>query len=258
AEMNGYSAALSTLGATDSTFTQQRSALQGAMTAAQENFFQNAFGGSAVAPVAALNAMETNMQNAFSTFNTQTTASSTQVGSMFTDMTNTMNSMMGSGGMGGSGSMMTGSGLQSSLGSTIQNWSTMMVAATLSHLVSNTANLAYTPYTSELNQQLAQAGGTVPSAPDWTSLPDGSYKSLLELRYDLMLVHLIDVQLVANATQQNGSVALTADQLAAISDTDLANRTAVFNGLQGLTAEQMNALTTALTPPQFLLNATQG
>ena len=258
AEMNNYSSALSTLNTTDQTFSSQMTALQTAMATAQKTFFQNAFGSSTVDQTTidnALSTMETAMQGAFGTFNTQTTATSTLISSMYDTMATNMNSMMGSGGMGGGMGSMTGSSLQTSLGTTTQNWSTMMVAATLSNLVSSsTTNLTYTPYTDALSQQLTTAGGTVPTAPDLSSVTNTTYQSLLEVQYDLMLVHLIDMQLVANATQ-NGTVALTQDQLASISATDLANRTAVFNGLSGLSADQMNALTAALTPPQLFLNS---
>ena len=258
AEMNNYSSALSTLNTTDQTFSSQMTALQTAMATAQKTFFQNAFGSSTVDQTTidnALSTMETAMQGAFGTFNTQTTATPTLISSMYDTMATNMNSMMGSGGMGGGMGSMTGSSLQTSLGTTTQNWSTMMVAATLSNLVSSsTTNLTYTPYTDALSQQLTTAGGTVPTAPDLSSVTNTTYQSLLEVQYDLMLVHLIDMQLVANATQ-NGTVALSQDQLASISATDLANRTAVFNGLSGLSADQMNALTAALTPPQLFLNS---
>ena len=88
----------------------------------------------------------------------------------------------------------------------------------------------------------------VPTAPDWSQIPDGSYKSLLVLQYDLMLVHLIDLQTVAGLTPP-----LTQADLASISTQDLANRAAIRQGLQGLSATQMDALMAALSPPHFFL-----
>ena len=134
--------------------------------------------------------------------------------------------------------------MQTTLGGASQNWTTMMVAA--SNLVPSVPGMTYTPDTADLTSQLDP--GNVPTAPDWSQIPDGSYKSLLVLQYDLMLVHLIDMQTVAGLTPP-----LTQADLASISTQDLANRAAIRQGLQGLSATQMDALMAALSPPHFFL-----
>ena len=267
AQMGRYAAGLPVVGATTGagsqtqTFTSASIDLQNAMAAARQNFYQSAFADPSTLPdpttvEQALANMETAMQGAFGTFTTATTATNSQITDMLSTMATTMNSMMGSGGgMMGGGSM---SFTYNSLGSlgfgmmqttatgTTQNWSTMMVAA--SNLLPNVPNMTYTPDTADLTNQLAQlAPANMPTAPDWSQIPDSPDKSLLQLQYDLMLVHLIDMQTAANFTTP-----VTQADLAALSAQDLANRAAIRQGLQGLTASQMDALMATLSPPQLL------
>ncbi len=253
AQMSRYATAMPVVGATQpqtQTFTTARTSLQNAMVSARQNFGQQAFSDPATLPNQtaidqALNTMETAMQDAFGTFNTNTTASSTQIDSMLSVMAGGMGNMMGGGMM--TGSTLGGMGfgmMQTTLGDPSQNWSIMMVAG--SNLVPNVPGMTYTPDTANLASQLDPAN--VPTAPDWTQLSDGPYKSMLELQYDLMLVHLIDMQTVAGLTPP-----LTQADLASISAQGLANRAAVRQGVQGLSAPQMNALMGVLSPPHYFL-----
>jgi len=253
AQMSRYAAAMPVVGATPDqtqTFSTARTNLQNAMVTARQNFCQQAFADPTTLPDPttvdqALSTMETAMQGAFGTFNTSTTASSTQIDSMLSVMAGGMGGMMGGGMMTGStlGSMGFGM-METTLGGTSQNWNIMMVAA--SNLMPSVPGMTYTPDTANLASQLSPAN--VPTAPDWSQLPDGSYKSLLMLQYDLMLVHLVDMQMAAGLTPP-----LTQTELASIGAQDLANRAAIRQGLHGLSATQMNALMAALSPPHFIL-----
>ncbi len=118
----------------------------------------------------------------------------------------------------------------------------MMVAS--SNLVPNVPNFAYIPYANRLVLQFA--AGNEPPSPNWNQIPDGPYKSMLQLQYDLMLVRLIDAQAMAGLTMPP-----TQDDLASISATDLDNRIAIRQGVQGLNATQLGALMTALSPPML-------
>jgi hypothetical protein len=108
-----------------------------------------------------------------------------------------------------------------------------------SNLVSNVTGMTYTPDTANLTNQLNPAN--VPTAPDWTQLPAGPDKSVLQLQYDLMLVHLIDVQMAANLAP------LDLTEMADISAADLANREMIFQGMTGLTDAQKTAMVNALS-----------
>jgi hypothetical protein len=251
AQMGRYAAAMPVVGASASQtqqFTSAMTNLQNAMVQARQTFCQQAFTDPSTLPDPttvdqALSTMETGMQNAFNAFNQDTTASQTQIDAMLTTMAGHMGNMIGGGMMSGSNLAQMGFGMmETTLGGTPQNWSIMMVAA--SNLASTVPGLVYTPVTADLTSQLSPAN--VPPAPDWSQLPDGPYKSLLELQYDLMLVHLIDAQAVAVLTPP-----LTQEELAAISAQDLANRAEIRQGIQGLTDAQVAALMAALSPPHM-------
>jgi len=265
-QMLGYNSAMRKFDAQTQNFTDAVTKVQNAMVQTHQQF-QQVFADQTALPDQstidqAFSSMQTAMQNAFGTFDQATTADSTQVDSMLGVMANAMggsgSGMMGGGGM-MSGSTLSGMGfgmMQTTLGGAQQNWSTMMVAA--GNLIAAAPNLSYPSatggqITTDLTSQLTTAGGAAPT--DLTSqLPEGPDKSLLELQYDLMLVHLIDMQAVANATQ-NGVQSLTQSDLATISATDLANRQMIRQSIQGLSDTQMEALMAALTPftpPQFL------
>jgi hypothetical protein len=251
AQMSRYATAMPVVGATQTqTFTTARTNLQNAMVSARQNFGQQAFADPATLPNQttidqALNTMETAMQGAFGTFNTNTTASSTEIDSMLSVMAGGMGNMMGGGMM--TGSTLGGMGfgmMTTTLGGASQNWTTMMVAG--SNLVPNVPGMTYTPDTANLTSQLYPAN--VPAAPDWTQLSGGPYKSMLQLQYDLMLVHLIDMQTAAGLTPP-----LIQTDLASIGAQDLANRAAIRQGLQGISDTQMDALMAALSPPHLFL-----
>ena len=266
-QMLGYNSAMREFDAQTQNFTDAVTKVQSSMVQTHQQF-QQVFADQTALPDQstidqAFSSMQTAMQNAFGTFDQATTADSTQVDSMLGVMANAMGGsgggMMGGGGM-MSGSTLSGMGfgmMQTTLGGAQQNWSTMMVAA--GNLIAAAPNLSYPSatggqITTDLTSQLTTAGGAAPTAPDWSQLPEGPDKSLLELQYDLMLVHLIDMQAVANATQ-NGVQSLTQSDLATISATDLANRQMIRQSIQGLSDTQMEALMAALTPftpPQFL------
>lgn len=252
AQMSSYATAMPVVGADPAqsqTFTAARTALQNSMNQAMGTYWQT-FADPTTLPTAntadlALDTMTTAMQGAFNQFDQATTATTAQIDSMLTLMAGGMNSggMMGGGMMTGSGLYNLGFGMmQTTLGGTTQNWSTMMVAA--SNLVASVPNLAYTPDTTAL---LAQFTGTAPTQPDWSQVPAGPYKSMLQLQYDLMLVHLLDMQALANL---NGPP--TQADLATIATQDLANRAAIAQGLAGVTADQRDALMAALSPAQFV------
>jgi len=259
AEMGGYAEAMPVVGASTTqtqTFTSARNTLQTAMLQARQEFYQNAFadpttllGQTTIDQ--ALNDMQTAMQTAFDNFNQDTTATSTQIDDMLGIMATSMGGAGGRGGMGGmGGGMMSGTNLaqmgfgmmQTTLSGTTQNWSTMMVAA--SNLVPDAPDFAYTPMTSDLVSQLS--AGNAPTPPDWSQIPDGSYKDFLQLQYDLMLVRLIDMQTIADLGQPP-----TQGDLASISANDLALRSQIRQGVQGLTATQVDALMTTLSPPMW-------
>ncbi|MEJ2691251.1 MAG: hypothetical protein P8130_15180 [Deltaproteobacteria bacterium] len=259
AEMGGYAEAMPVVGASTTqtqTFSSARSTLQTAMLQARQEFFQSAFADPTTLPGQttidqALNDMQTAMQTAFDNFNQDTTATSTQIDDMLGIMATGMGGAGGTGGMGGmGGGMMSGTNLaqmgfgmmQTTLSGTTQNWSTMMVAA--SNLVPDAPNFAYTPMTSDLISQLS--AGNAPTPPDWSQIADGSYKDFLQLQYDLMLVRLIDMQTIADLGQPP-----TQDDLASISASDLALRSQIRQGVQGLTATQVDALMTTLSPPMW-------
>jgi hypothetical protein len=257
AQMSRYATAMPVVGATSNqtqTFTTAMTNLQNAMVSARQNFGQQAFAQAFANPATlpnqttidqALITMETAMQGAFGTFNTNTTASSTQIDSMLSVMGGGMGNMMGGGMM--TGSTLGGMGfgmMQTTLGGPSQNWSIMMVTG--SNLVPNVPGMTYIPDTANLTSQLDPAN--VPTALDWTQIPGGPYKSMLELQYDLMLVHLIDIQTVDGLTPP-----LTQADLATISAQDLANRVSIRQELQGLSAPQVNALMAALSPPHLFL-----
>ncbi len=256
AQMSRYARAMPVVGATPDqtqTFTTARTNVQDAMVTARQSFCRQAFADPATLPDPttidqALSSMETAMQDAFDTFNADTTATPAQIDSMLTLMAGGMSSggMMGGGGM-MDRSTLSGMGfgmMETDLGGASQNWTTMMVAA--SNLVPSVPGMTYTPDPAALTSQLDPAN--VPTAPDWSQIPDGSYKSLLMLQYDLMLVHLIDMQMAAGLTPP-----LTQADLASISAQDLANRAAIRQGLQGLSTTQVNALMAALSPPHLFL-----
>ena len=251
AQMHRYASAMPVVGASDSQtqqFISARTTLQNAMIQARQTFCQQAFSDPSTLPDPttvdqALSTMQTTMQGAFNSFNQNTTATSEQINAMLTIMAGHMGTMMGGGMMTSSSLSQMGFGMmQTSLGGAPQNWSIMMVAA--SNLASTVPGLVYTPVTADLTSQLST--GNVPTAPDWSQLPDDPYKSLLELQYDLMLVHLIDVQAVAALTPP-----LTQADLATISAQDLANRAEIRQGIQGLSDAQVDALMAALSPPHM-------
>jgi len=252
AQVGGYGAAMPVVQASltqTQTFTTARYTLQTAMLQARQIFFQNAFADPTTLPDQAtidqaLNSMQTAMQTAFDNFNQDTTATSAQVDDMLGVMATGMGGMGGMGGgmMSGSTLMQMGFGMmQTTLNGTTQNWSIMMVAA--SNLVPDVPGFAYTPMTNDL---ISQFFGNAPTPPDWSQIPYGPYKSILQLQYDLMLVRLIDAQAMAGLTMPP-----TQDDLASISATDLDNRIAIRQGLQGLTVNQMGALMTELSPPML-------
>lgn len=252
AQLRGYAAAMPVVGADSSqsqTFSAAMTTLQTAMVEARRDFFRQTFADAENLPTTtsinqALSNMSAAMQNAFTAFNQDTTASETQVATMLGTMAGHMN---GSGGMMGGG-MMSGSTLtdlgfgmmQTSLGGTPQNWSTMMLAA--GNILATVPDLSYTPVTDQLTAQLAPEN--LPTVPDWSQLADGADKSLLQLQYDLMLVHLIDLQTITGMT-----LPLSQDDLATLSAQNLANLDLVGQGLAGLSDTQIDALLAALTPP---------
>jgi hypothetical protein len=252
AQMRGFASAMPLVVAnTDQTltFTTAMNTLQSAMALARQNFYQQAFADSENLPDSntidqALSTMATAMENAFNAFDQATTATNVQINSMLGIMANNMNGhggMMGGGMMSGAFLGRTGFGMmQTTLDGTSQNWSTMMVGA--SNLVSTVPGMTYTPVTDDLTAQLTAENR--PSAPDWSQLPDGPDKNLLQLQYDLMLVNLIDQQIVAGL-----ALPLTQADLAAISAQDLDNRAAIRQGLQGLSDTRMDALMAALNQP---------
>lgn len=187
------------------------------------------------------------IQAAMDMFLLATEATDPQIDTMLGEMANHMDGGMMGGGM-MTGSTLAGMGfgmMQTSLTGTPQNWSTMMVAATT--FLSSLTGVSYTPDTANLTNQLAQLSpASMPTAPDMSLLPDGQDKSLLQLQYDLMLVHLIDMQMAANLTPP-----LTPSDLASISAVGLDNRFAVRQRLQGLTEAQQRALIAAMSPMEL-------
>jgi|GEM_PF-2511820 len=252
AQLRGYASAMPVVGADSTqtqTFTMAMTSLQTAMLQARQDVFQQAFADPDNLPAStsidqALTSMQTAMQNAFTAFDQATTTSDTQIADMLGTMAGGMN---GSGGMMGggmmSGSTLSGMGfgmLQTSLGGTSRNWSMMMLAAT--NLLATVPDLNYIPATDQLIAQLAAENQ--PTVPDWSLLADGPEKSLLQLQYDLMLVHLIDLQTLADLT-----LPLSQDDLAALSAQNLANQTLVRQGLEGVSDTQIDALLAALSRP---------
>ncbi|WP_020676583.1 hypothetical protein [Geopsychrobacter electrodiphilus] len=250
-QLHGYAAAMPVVDASPvqtQTLTTAMIALQSAMHTARQTF-QMTFADPANLPLqttlnTALETMQTAIDNALGDFNTATDGG-TQIGTMLDTMASGMNGM---GGMMG-GTMMTGTTLaglnlgmmQTTIGGPLQNWSTMMVAAT--NLLPSVTNMSYTPVTSALTTQLsALSPASMPIAPDLSLLPTSPDKSLLQLQYDLMLVHLIDVQMATNLAP------LDPASMATISAADLANRDSVMLGLGGLTVGQKNALMHAMSP----------
>ncbi|WP_020677969.1 hypothetical protein [Geopsychrobacter electrodiphilus] len=251
-QMNGYAAAMPVVGASPTqtqTLTSAMGNLQSAMVTARQSFCQQAFADPMILPTqatldTAVIDMQTAMNNAFGDFNTATDGG-TQIGTMLDTMASGMNGM---GGMMG-GTMMTGTTLaglnlgmmQTSIGGPLQNWSTMMVAGT--NLLPSVAGMTYTPVTSALTTQLSDLSpASMPIAPDLSLLPTSPDKSLLQLQYDLMLVHLIDVQMATNLAPLDPAA------MATISAADLANRDSVMLGLSGLTDVQKSALMHAMSP----------
>ena len=255
-QLRGFASAMPVVDASPTqkqTFTSAMTALQSSMVQTHQQFQQTFADQSALPDQSTIDqvfsSIQTAMQNAFGTFDRQTTATSTQISDMLGVMANAMGGsgggMMGGGGM-MSGSTLSGMGfgmMQTTLGGSQQNWSTMMVAAT--NLLTTVPGLTYSPVTADLVSQLSAAD--VPTAPDWSQVQDGPYKSLLQLQYDLMLVHLIDMQAVADLTPP-----LSQADLAPISAQDLANRQMIRQNIQGLSDSQMEALMAALSPPHFL------
>ena len=252
AQMSGYTAAMSVVGASsDQTqvYTMAMNLLQADMIQARQNFYQQAFSDPDNLPdptrlEQALSNMQTTMENAFATFDQDTTATEAQIAGLLGNMAGRMNSR---GGMMGGGMMSVptldhlGFGmLQNGLGGGLRNWSTMMLAA--GDLAETAPDLAYTPATEAMAAQLAAEN--LPATPDWSQLPEGAEKSLLQLQYDLMLVHLIDLQTLAGL-----ATPLTQDDLAALSAQNLANLDLISQGLEGLSDEQVEALLAAFSLP---------
>lgn len=250
-QLRGYAAAMPVVGADNTqtqTYTTAMNSLQTAMAQARQNYYQQVFADPENLPSSTsinqgLNDMATAMQHAFMAFDQSTTASDTQIDSLMGNMAGRMNGggMMGGGMM--SGSTLTGMGfgmMQASLGGAPRNWSLMMLAT--ENLVATVPDLSYTPVTDQLAAQLT--AGNLPTAPDWSQLVEGPDKSLLELQYDLMLVHLIDLQTLAGLTPP-----LTQDEIASLSAQNLANLALVREGLAGISEEQTDALLAALSPP---------
>jgi hypothetical protein len=256
AQLSSYHQALPAIGAKAGQlqdFTGAMNTLENAMVQTHANFCQTAFADPSTLPDQAtidqaLSEMKATMQGALDSFGQKTTATSTQIDGALTLMADDMG---GAGGMGGliSGGMMTGANLSqmgfgmmpTSPDGTEQNWSTMMVAAT--NLLTADPNMSYTPTAGLINQLSVE---NRPSAPDWSLLPDGAAKSLLELQYDLMLAHLIDMQSLAGMSQPPSLA-----DMAALSATALAHHSLVSQGLHGLSAARMNALPAALRPPML-------
>jgi len=259
AEMRRYQDAMMVVGAT----TEQRQSFTAAMTALQDALyqarhdFQMIFADPATLPDQttidqAQMDMETAMQTAFDAFHQATTASDTAVGGMLDAIAGQMPVM--SGGMTGTG-MMTGSDLagmgfgrwQISVDGTTGNWSTMMVAA--GNLMPQVPGMTYVPDTAALENQLAQLPplASPPVAPDWTQLADGSYKSMLQLQYDLMLENLVMEQTMAGMTQP-----LSAADRARLTAVHRGNLQSIHQGLSGMTATEADALMTVMTPPHLL------
>jgi len=253
-QMNGYAAAMQVVGASPTqtqALTTAMTSLQSTMQTARQTFYQQAFADPTILSTqttidAALGTMQMNMQNAFDTFTMDTTASPTQIGAMLGGMATNMNGMMGGGMMSGTTLMGLNLGMmQTTIGGGLQNWSTMMVAGT--NLLPAVTGMGYTPVTSALTTQLTNLSPvSMPTAPDLSLLPAGPDKSLLQLHYDLMLVHLIDVQMAANLAP------LDQIGMADISATDLANRSLILQGLTGLTEVQKSALVNAMSPMHLI------
>jgi hypothetical protein len=256
AQMSSYHQALPAIGAKAGQlqdFTGAMNTLEDAMVGTHANFCQAAFANPATPPDQAtidqaLAEMEAAMQGALDIFGQETTATGTQIDAALTLMANYMGGADGMGGMMGDG-MMSGANLsqmgfgmmQTSPAGVPQNWSSMMVAAT--NLLAADPNMSYT-HTAGLIDQLALENR--PSTPDWSLLPDGSVKSLLELQYDLMLAQLIEMQSLADMSQPPSLA-----DMATFSATALARHSLVRQGLHGLSATQMSALPAALTPPML-------
>ena len=251
AQTRGYATAMPVVGASsDQTqnYTTAMNSLQTAMAQARQNYYQQAFADPENLPSTtsinqALNGMETAMGTAFAAFDQSTTATDTEISSLLGTMAGHMNGrgMMGGGMMSGSTLAQQGFGMrQASLGGDSRNWSMMMLAA--GNLAATVPDLSYTPVTDQLTTQLSTEN--LPAAPDWSQLADGADKSLLQLQYDLMLVHLIDLQTLAGQT-----LPLTQDEIASLSAQNLANLLLVRQGLGGLSDTQIDALLAAFSPP---------
>jgi len=256
-QLRSYATAMPVVGATateSQNFTMAMTTLQDAMDTARQTFCQQAFVDPTTLPApatldAALSTMQMDMQSAFDSFNMVTIADSTQIGDMLGFMADNMNGMGGMVGGGMlSGSMLSGLNLgmmQSTVGGALQNWSTMMVAAT--NLLPSIPGMNYTATTSVLTTQLSNLSPvSMPSAPDLSLLPPGPAKGMLQLQYDLMLVHLIDVQMAINLAP------LDLTDMADISAADFANRTMVLQGMSGLTDVQKESLLNAMSPMYLL------
>lgn len=254
AQMRHYAIAMPVVGASSAqtqTYNTAMTTYLGAMITARQNFCQQLFADPTTLPdpttvSQALTDMETAMQNGFDGFVTATTATDQQISGMLDVMAGGMNG----GGMMGGGGMMSGSSLSqmgygmmtTGLDGTTSNWSIMMVAA--GNLPANVPAMTYTPVTADLVSQLDPAN--VPTAPDWSQLPDDAYKSMLQMQYDLMLAHLIDLQ-----TAATWSSPPTQDELAAFSAQHISNRQLIRQGLQGMTTLQTGAMLAALSQPQM-------
>jgi len=254
-QMSGYAAAMSVVGASASqtlALNTAMTSLQNTMHTAQQTFCQQAFGDPTMLPSqvtldSALGTMQTAMQSGFDNFNTAMSANSTQISTMLASMAS---NMLGMGGMGGgmmTGGTLSGLGLgmmQTTINGTLQNWSTMMVAAT--NLLPSLTGMSYTPITTLTSQLSDLLPASMPTAPDLSLLPDGPDKSLLELQYDLMLTHLISIQMATNLDP------LDQTDLAAISAANLANRNMIMQGLSGPSELQKNTLIKAMSPMQLI------
>lgn len=254
-QMSSYAAAMPVVGASvaqTQTLNEAMTVLQADLFAARQAFCQQAFADPATLSSQAtidqaLSDMQADMQTAFGVFNTSTIATDNEIGSMLGAMADRMTGMGGM--MGGglmSGTTLSGLGLgmmQTGVGGPLQNWSTMMVAAT--NLLDLVPQMSYafdsTAATDLMTQLTNLAPSSMPVALDLSAFPDPD-KSLLQLQYDLMLVHLIDMQMAVNLAP------LDLTDLAEISAVNLANRTAILSGLQGVTVAQGEALVAALSP----------
>jgi hypothetical protein len=248
-QMSSYAAAMPVVGASagqTQILDDATTVLQAEMFAARESFCQQAFADPATLSSQAdidqaLSDMQTAMQTAFGKFNDSTIATDDEIGSMLGVMAQRMNGM--------SGSTLSGFGLgmmQTEVGG---NWSTMMVAAT--NLLDSIPEMSYASDTTDLNL-MAQLTNleplSMPVALDLSGFPvaDSPDKSLAQLQYDLMLVHLIDVQMAINLAP------LDPTDMADISAADLANRTMILQGMTGLTEVQKSALLSAMSPMHLI------